>query len=568
MLQRITIHNLALIRDLEIEFTPQLNVFSGETGAGKSIIVDSLTLLVGGRYDKSLLKFGSDSGFVEGVFGFDDAEPLISLGIDCEDGIFIVSRKFFKDGKNEIRVNGKQVTTATLRELMQHYVDIYGQNEYQSLLKISEQRKILDYFVFKSDDTPLKAQRELYDEYKKVAAEIQSLGNETARAQRIDVLKYQIDEIAAASVQDGEEEKLVERRHVLMASERIKNALADCLTRLDSDDGASAAVADASRSLSAVSSLGDAYSALYERLRSVSIEVDDISECVKDELEGMDGSERELDEVAARLDKLRALKSKYGNYAAMQRFLTDAAAELDRLQNGEEIYSALCKRESELRDRLYENCLKLSELRKNGADRMQKRILSELADLGMANSAFEAVFTPMPDRENFIKHMTATGCDEFEFYLSPNVGQPLLPLAKIISGGEMSRFMLAVKLITGDLSKIETMIFDEIDTGISGATGLCVAKKLAQLSRGHQVLCVTHLPQIAAMADGHYFIEKYEADGDTATRVSALAKSGMIDEISRLSGTKGVSSSSDKNATELKEFGDAFKRGLENSAKD
>ena len=562
MLQRITIHNLALIRDLEIEFSDELNVFSGETGAGKSIIVDSLMLLVGARYDKSLIKFGAESGYVEGVFDFKDDAPLIAAGIDCEDGIFIVTRKFTKDGRNDIRVNGKQMTTAMLRELMQNYVDIYGQNEYQSLMKITEQRKILDYFVFKTDDARLKTQRELYNEYKKVKADMTALGDEAARAQRIDILKYQIDEIKAAAVQAGEEEKLVERRHVLMAAERIKNALADGFSRLDSDDGASGAVADAGRSLSSISSLGEEYAQLYERLRSVQIELDDIAECIKDELDGMDGSERELDEVADRLDKLRALKAKYGGYEARQKFLANAEKELDVAQNGAEYYEELCEKESKLRKALYENSVAVSALRRDGAARMSARILAELADLGMANSAFEVVFAPQPSYDDFTGKVNANGFDECEFYLSPNVGQPLLPLAKIISGGEMSRFMLAIKLITGDLSAIETMIFDEIDTGISGATGLCVAKKLAELSRGHQVLCVTHLPQIAAMADGHYYIEKYETDGDTTTRVTALGRDGMIGEISRLSGTKGVSTSSDKNATELKDWSDAFKAAL------
>ena len=562
MLQRITIHNLALIRDLEIEFSDELNVFSGETGAGKSIIVDSLMLLVGARYDKSLIKYGAESGYVEGVFDFKDDAPLIAAGIDCEDGIFIVTRKFTKDGRNDIRVNGKQMTTAMLRELMQNYVDIYGQNEYQSLMKIIEQRKILDYFVFKTDDARLKTQRELYNEYKKVKADMTALGDEAARAQCIDILKYQIDEIKAAAVQAGEEEKLVERRHVLMAAERIKNALADGFSRLDSDDGASGAVADAGRSLSSISSLGEEYAQLYERLRSVQIELDDIAECIKDELDGMDGSERELDEVSDRLDKLRALKAKYGGYEAMQKFLANAEKELDVAQNGAEYYEELCEKESKLRKALYENSVAVSALRRDGAARMSARILAELADLGMANSAFEVVFAPQPSYDDFTGKVNANGFDECEFYLSPNVGQPLLPLAKIISGGEMSRFMLAIKLITGDLSAIETMIFDEIDTGISGATGLCVAKKLAELSRGHQVLCVTHLPQIAAMADGHYYIEKYETDGDTTTRVTALGRDGMIGEISRLSGTKGVSTSSDKNATELKDWSDAFKAEL------
>ena len=559
MLQRITVHNLALIRDMEIEFSPNLNVFSGETGAGKSIVVDSLMLLVGGRYDKSLIKYGADSGFVEGVFDFEDGSPLDEIGIDREDGIFIVTRKFFRDGKNDIRVNGKQVTTSMLRELMQNYVDIYGQNEYQSLLKVSEQRKILDYFVFKNDSNMLKKHKDLFDEYKSVCAEMRSLGDETERAQRIDILNYQIEEIKSANVKEGEEQALLDRRHILMSAERIKTALAECFSGLDGECGAGNGVSDAMHALSAIASLGDEYASLYERLRSVSIELDDIADSVRDALDGMDGSERELDEVAARLDKLRALKNKYGPFDAMRKFLADAESELDRAEHGAEIYEKLCKREAELKEKLYAGCVELSELRRKGGAAVRARILDELNDLGMANSEFEVRFADMPEKGDFIKRVTALGFDEFEFYLSPNVGQPLLPLAKIISGGEMSRFMLAIKMITGDLGNIGTMIFDEIDTGISGAIGLCVAKKLARLSRGHQVLCVTHLPQIAAMADGHYYIEKYEANGETETRVTPLDRKGMIGEISRLSGTKGVSSSSDRNATELKDWSDAFK---------
>lgn len=565
MLQRITVHNLALIKDIEIEFAPSLNVFSGETGAGKSIIVDSLMLLVGGRYDKSLLKYGEDSGFVQGVFDFEDGEPLENAGIDHEDGIFIVTRKFFRDGKNEIRVNGRQVTTAMLRDLMQNYVDIYGQNEYQSLLKITEQRKILDYFVFKNDQKALAEQRELHDAYKKVCAEMQSLGDETARAQKIDILNYQIEEIKAADVKPDEEQQLIDRRHLLTASERIKNALSECYSALDAGDRSVIETTDdAMRAMDGIVSFGDKFAELYDRIKSVSIEVDDIAEGVKDELDGMDGSEKELDEVTARLDKIRALKSKYGGYDAMQRFLTDAEKELDRAVHGAELYDELCERERKLKKQLYGSCVELSKKRRDGATAMQKKILTELSDLGMANSAFEVKFAQMPDEQSFnAAKATASGFDEFEFYLSPNVGQPLLPLAKIISGGEMSRFILAVKLVTGGLGNIGTMIFDEIDTGISGAIGLCVAKKLAELSRGHQVLCVTHLPQIAAMADGHYFIEKTEVNGDTATRVTALDRAGMIGEISRLSGTRGVSASSDKNATELKDFSDKFKSQLQ-----
>lgn len=563
MLQRISIHNLALIRDLELEFCPTLNVLSGETGAGKSIIVDSLMLLMGARYDKTLLKFGEDKGFVEGVFVCDNTAPLSDLGIDADEGMFIVARKFFKDGKNEIRVNGKQVTTAMLRELMQNYVDIYGQNEYQSLLKLTEQHKILDAYVFNKDDSALTKQRELYNEFKRIQTEITKLGDEAHRAQRIDILKYQIEEIHSAKVTRDEEEKLVEKRHLLMASERIKTALVECGELLGSDDGASAAVSAALRALASVSTLKSDYADMYERLNSVSIELDDLASCVCDELSSIDSCERELEGVLARLEKLRALKSKYGAFDAMQLFVTDAVAELEILENGAAIYDKLMAELQNVRTELYENCVKLSNMRRKSALEMENRILAELADLGMAKSKFRIEFSTMPSIEDFAKCVTAAGFDECEFYLSPNAGQPLLPLAKIISGGEMSRFILAVKLVTGDAGSIGTMIFDEIDTGISGAIGLAVAKKLCIISRAKQVLCVTHLPQIAAMADRHYFIDKSDDDNnETKTSVTLLDADGRVGEIARLSGTRGVSAASDQNALETIKWCEDFKHAL------
>lgn len=557
MLQRITINNLALIDDLEIEFSGELNVFSGETGAGKSIIVDSLMLLIGARYDKTMLKYGADKGFVEGVFSCENFAPLEALGIESDE-LMIVTRKFFKDGRNEIRVNGKQITVSMLRELMQSYVDIYGQNEYQSLLKINEQRKILDYFVFKKDDAPLGSHKALFDEYKRVCVEMNSLGDERERAQRIDILQYQIDEIEQAKVKKGEEETLLDRRHLLMASERIKNGLAECINSLDGEVGAVSGISDASHKLASVSSYSDGLAELYSRLNSVAIELDDINECVKDELEKFDSSERELDEVLARLDKLRTLKNKYGPFDSMNEFLRSAKLELPRLLNGADEYDKLSKRKSTLESELIASCKKLSELRKAGAGELAARIVTELADLGMANSRFEVRFTE-PETGKELQAVTANGYDVYEFYLSPNKGQPMLQLAKIISGGEMSRFMLAVKLITGDLGGIGTMIFDEIDTGISGAVGLGVAKKLCSLSRGRQVLCVTHLPQIAAMADTHFYIVKSDDGGATHTHVTLLDRKGQIGEVARLSGGLGVSGTAEKNAEEMKDWADKYK---------
>lgn len=564
MLKRLTVHNLALISDLEIEFSDSLNVFSGETGAGKSIIVDSLMLVIGARYDKSLLKFGEDKGFVEGVFELseDQCEKLEEFGIDGEDGLLIITRRFYRDGKNEIRANGKQLTTVMLRELMQHFVDIYGQNEYQSLLKIAEQRKILDFFTFGRESSALARHGELYDEYKKVCSEMNKLGDAAARAQRIDILKFQIQEIEKAAIADGEEDKLLERRHILTAAERIKNALAECYENLDGNSGAVEAIGSAVHAMSTVAQFGDDFDALYERLRSVAIEADDIAACVKDKLDEMDSSEAELDKIAARLDVIRALKNKYGQLPAMRKFLADAKIELDRAENGEEEYDRLCKTAEDLKTKLYASCNKLSDMRRDGAKKLSDNIVGELVDLGMPQSRFEATFAERPTRSEFTARMSRSGFDEFEFYFSANAGQPLMPLAKIISGGEMSRFMLAVKLITGDLGNIDTMIFDEIDTGISGAIGLGVAKKLCKLSRKRQVLCVTHLPQIAAMADTHFYIEKTVGNDETQTIVTSLDRKGQIGEVARLSGTRGVSATSLQNAEELKNWSDSFKSEL------
>jgi len=246
----------------------------------------------------------------------------------------------------------------------------------------------------------------------------------------------------------------------------------------------------------------------------------------------------------------------------MQKFLSEAKIELDRAEHGAELYETLSADFDDVKRRLYDNCVALSELRRRGAVELQSKVLTELADLGMANSRFETVFAPMPSYEEFENKVSVGGFDEFEFYFSANAGSPLMPLAKIISGGEMSRFMLAVKLVTGDSGSIDTMIFDEIDTGISGAVGLSVAKKLSALSRARQVLCVTHLAQIAAMADSHFYIDKYDDEKGTVTRVTSLDRNGQIDEIARLSGSRGVSQSADKNAAELKDFCDGFKAEL------
>lgn len=558
MLTNLKVKNLALISNLEVEFGERLNILSGETGAGKSIIVDSLMLLLGGKYDKTMLKYGAESGFVEGVFNSPNAGKLLSdAGLE-EDDIIIVSRKFLSDGKNEIRVNGKSFSQLMLKNFMSRLVDIYGQNEFQSLLKVSEQRRILDYCLRAELETKLKTLSDNYYKYKLVLKNMTELGDAEERARNIDLYTYQIKEIESSKVTDGEEDELVSRRKVIMASERIKDALVSALNAIEGEDGGALnPLNDAHKSMSSLAGYKEEYSVLAERVNSAVIELDDIAETLRDELEKSSFDEDELEKLEKRLEFVRSIKRKYGSFADMGKFLAKIKAEVHRLENGADEYENLKKQANELVAQLKVECEEVTRIRREGAKRIELEIIKQLSELGMEKSRFEVRFEE--SQGDFLSLLTPSGVDKFEFYLSPNPGQPLLPLAKIISGGEMSRFMLSLKIITSTLDGIETMIFDEIDTGISGVVGRSVAQKLATLSKNHQVLCVTHLPQIAAMADSHYFIDKQTVGEETATRVTLLDRNGSIDEISRLSGAKDISSSSRRNAEEMKVWSDNYK---------
>lgn len=566
MLSRLTIENIALIKRVELEFSPELNILSGETGAGKSVIVDGLTLLLGGRYDKTLLRYGESSGMVEGVFDVTPAvmPKLTELGLDGDD-ILIVTRRFSADGRNEIRVNGRQVAASMLRELVARLVDIYGQNEYQTLSDKTEHLKLLDYFIRASISELTAEIDEAYSAYRGVVKELKALGDVGEREKNIDILKYQIEEIKSAGVKRGEEDALKERRKLIASAERIRNALgaaADCLTESGETEPASSLIGTALRALGNISDVSDEYLELYDRLKSVSIELEDISETAVDALERMNFDEREIDRLEQRYDLIAALKRKYGDYDKMTAYLSEAEERLYKLENSDKLYEKLLSDKKELADRLYGLCVGLSEKRRAGAIEFSRLIERELNELGMENSRFEVRFSDMPERQAAEDAMTRNGFDSVEFYFSPNVGHPLKPLIKIISGGEMSRFMLALKVITSRTDDIPTLIFDEIDAGISGIVGQAVAKKLARISRSHQVLCVTHLAQIASMADRHYYIEKKVVSDSTVTEVVPLDRAAAIDEISRLSGSKNITETTRETAAEMKKWSDEYKKSL------
>ena len=564
MLGRITIKNLALIVDAELCFSDKLNILSGETGAGKSIIVDALMLLMGGKYDKTMLSYGTDSGFVEGLFSFVDQSKTAFLeDYDIEsDSEFIVRRKFFADGRNDIRINGKSVTAKMLKAIMSRFVDICGQNEYQILGNKREHGIILDKYLASELNGVLADIGVKYAEYNELKKKIAGIGNAEQRLQRIDMLTYQVNEIERANVREGEEEELTESRSRAAHAEKIKLALGTASAAISGEEGGVDKIYEAVKQLMSVTSLSSEYADLYERLNSLSIELDDISDTLSGALSSVDFDEADLENAESRLQQLRVIKRKYGELSALPQKLEELRSELEMLGNSDEEYAYLCERSEKLLDELYSLSKNASEIRKNGALRLESDVKRELETLGMKNAAFKIAFNDFPTREEFAGHVTSEGADEAEFMLSPNLGQPLLPLIKIISGGEMSRFMLALKVISSKYGSVDTMIFDEIDTGISGKIGQEVAKKLAEISRHSQVLCVTHLPQIASMADHQYYIEKNTDGLTTSTSVRDLDRGGMIDEIARLSGAGGISAAAQQSATELKNWSDEYKKNL------
>lgn len=561
MLRSIVIKNLALIEKAELEFSQGLNVLSGETGAGKSIIVDAIMLLLGAKYDKSLLRYGAASGLVEGVFDVTDFahEILADMGHESE-GEVIIARRFFADGKNDIKVNGRTVTASMVKRLTERLVDIYGQHEYISVAKATEQARLFDYFLRNDIGGLTDKLATKVAELHSIDKQLSEVGTSDERERLIDILKYQTEEIENAKVKRGEEDELAAKRKIIASAEKINNALVAALNALgEGEPSVIGLVDDAASALSSISHLG--YDGLVGRIKSVSGEIDDIAESIKDELD-KDFDISELDKIEERLELLKNIRKKYGDYDKMTEFYEQASQRLYNLINSDKIFDRLCTQKRKTVDEIYALSSELSKIRKQKAISFEQEIEHHLGELGMAAVQFKINFAPFPSREECEAYISPKGMDRLEFYFSPNKGQPLQPMTKIISGGEMSRFMLALKVVNGERDGIPTMIFDEIDVGISGITGRAVAQKLQQIATSHQVLCVTHLPQIAAMASNQFYIEKQVIGDQTYTAVTRLDDGGMIKEIARLSGGYGVSGQAEVAAAELKKWCDDYKDSL------
>jgi len=558
MLELLHIENIAIIEAADIEFAPGFNALTGETGAGKSIVIDSLSAVLGQRTSRELIRTGAEKAFVSAAFSGMAPELTEELGIQPEaDGTLLLQREIQTDGKNVCRVNGRPVTVGQLRALGARLLNIHGQHDGQQLL--DEEQHIVYLDSFGRVEILINTYAEKYKHFTDIRRQIGALQmDEAEKARRVDTLQYQIEELRRAKLKSGEEEELTARRGMLRNAEKFLGAVAGADYALNGDDsggGALSALRQAQDALGGVRHLDDAFGQLYERLGEAYSEVYDIAATVEDKRGELDVSPGELDRVESRMDLLYRLKKKYGaTVEDMLDYQARCEAELAQIEDAGDtlarLEQALSKAEKEAR----QAAQALSDARKAAADRLTAQILTELQQLDMGKIRFAVDFAEKP--------LDSDGMDTVRFLMSANVGEELRPIHKIASGGELARIMLAMKNVLSEQDHVGTMVFDEVDTGVSGRAAQKVAEKMARISRRKQVLCVTHLPQLAAMADTHFSVEKGERGGRTYTEVRRLDREQRRRELARLTGGSHVSQTMLDGAEELLVQAEKFRAEL------
>ena len=558
MLELLHIENIAIIEAADIEFAPGFNALTGETGAGKSIVIDSLSAVLGQRTSRELIRTGAEKAFVSAAFSGMAPELTETLGIQPEaDGTLLLQREIQTDGKNVCRVNGRPVTVGQLRALGARLLNIHGQHDGQQLL--DEEQHIVYLDSFGRVESFAITYAEKYKNFTDIRRQIGALQmDEAEKARRVDTLQYQIEELRRAKLTPGEEEELTARRGMLRNAEKFLDAVAGADYALNGDDsggGALSALRQAQDALGGVRHLDDAFGQLYERLGEAYSEVYDIAATVEDKRGELDVSPGELDRVESRMDLLYRLKKKYGaTVEDMLDYQARCEAELAQIEDAGDtlarLEQALSKAEKEAR----QAAQALSDARKAAADRLTAQILTELQQLDMGKIRFAVDFAEKP--------LDSDGMDTVRFLMSANVGEELRPIHKIASGGELARIMLAMKNVLSEQDHVGTMVFDEVDTGVSGRAAQKVAEKMARISRRKQVLCVTHLPQLAAMADTHFSVEKGERGGRTYTEVRRLDREQRRRELARLTGGSHVSQTMLDGAEELLAQAEKFRAEL------
>ena len=561
MLELLHIENIAIIERADIAFGSGFNALTGETGAGKSIVIDALGAVLGQRTSRELIRTGAEKAFVSATFG---GVPAALPGLEEnglapeEDGTLLLQRELYGDGKNVCRVSGRPVTVAQLRRIGASLLNIHGQHDGQQLLDEEQHLVYLDRFG--RVDAELAAYRERYDAWRATRREMDALKmDEAEKARRVDMLHHQIDELERADLQEGEEETLLARRNILRNGEKFLSAISaadGCLNGGDESLGAVSAIKEAEDALRGLRSLGDEFVELSDRLESLRCEAYDLAETIRDKKDEYDFSPQELDAVESRCDQLYRLKKKYGSSVEeMLAYLERSREELDRIEYADDRLAQLAEKCAAQERAAREAARVLTDKRRAAAKELETRISRELSELDMPKLRFSIDFQE--------KELSEDGTDTVEFLMSANVGEDLRPIRKIASGGELSRIMLALKNVLAEQDSVMTMVFDEVDTGVSGRAAQRVAEKLARLSRTRQVLCVTHLPQLTAMADVHFGVEKGEENGRTLTRVRELDRTARRAEIARMSGGDHPSETMLSGAEEMLSAAESFKNKLQ-----
>ena len=552
MLHNLYVKNLALIDEIEVEFKEGLNILTGETGAGKSIILGSINLALGGRYSSDILRNEEEPGYVELTFFVEDEaqiQLLKALDVYTEEGMVTLSRKMI--GKRSVsKINGETVSISQLKEVAEILIDIHGQHEHQSLLYKKNHLIILDEFA-KDSIKDVKSQvADAYQSYKKYKEELQEANlDEKERNKELSFLAFEINEIQEANLKEHEDEELEEQYRRMVNGKKITANLEEAHGYTASaSHNASDALSRAIYCLQDAARYDEKANELYAQLSEVDSLLNDFNRELSDYSSSFEFSEEDFYEVEKRLNEINHLKSKYGN--TIQEILTyceEKEETLRKLQDYDSYLEELRRNLADAEEKVSALSLQLSKMRQEASKELTKAIRDGLLDLNFLDVQFEMVFTGTD-------HYTSAGTDEVEFMISMNPGEPIRSLGDVASGGELSRIMLAIKTVMAEKDRIETLIFDEIDVGISGRTAQKVSEKMAVIGRNHQVICITHLAQIAAMADAHFAIEKKVADGKTRTNISLLNKEEEIDELARILGGAEITEKVRESAAEMKEL--------------
>lgn len=547
MLETLYIENVAVIESAEINFTDKFNVLTGETGAGKSIIIDSINAILGERTSKDIIRNGCDYALITAEFSVSKLvkDKLADLGYLCDDGALIISRKLSLDGKNNVRINGKPATVSILREIGADLINIHGQHDSQHLLNPESHLSFIDTLADNQSlfDDYITSYKKLVEIKHKIKDLTENNNNNTDLRE---MLEFQIKELEEANIKPGEKEKLEARRNIIKNAEKIKSVIDFAKNSLNDSDNNSS-VCDMLRisasNFEGLSNIDERFKAVSERFKSLEIESRELLNDITNEFNEYDFDGYELDEIEKRLDLIYSLSLKYGSEENMLIYLTESKEKLDSIVNFDNIISELENEFTELLDNTKKISKKLTESRAKTAEKFDREVAEQLQFLNMPFIKFKTEISNTK--------LTSKGAETLEFLISTNPGEPPKPLIKIASGGELSRIMLAIKTVLSGADSVKTLIFDEIDSGISGNAAQKVGVKLQQIARDKQVICVTHLAQIAALADSHFLISKSNDNNRSVTNISRLDNEGRINELSRIISGGEITENIRNTATEM-----------------